>query len=1126
MFPLIIVLILAGALGALLALRRGGFIERRSVRSQAIRRDRGVPWYASRGRSGYAVIALIGIVLVWLLLNNLGVLTRAPVAPPGDFVVRIAPFQSSGDDQRQGTIVAEQLLDQLKRRVTTPMNIGVLSSPIASAAEAAEIARTQDLDVIIWGQTAAGVTAEQAGLRPILHWRPSQPFVPRTWQGYDGHFVLPNDYDLAVQDLNGPVVLAPILDGLNHFSKGDADKAADTFDTLRRDYGDVLRAELPSMIRAIVLWAEGKLPDAETEARTALESYNRPEHWNNLGALLLDQQKLDDARSALQQALTDAPGMGQAHANMGRLLMNEGRPADALPDLRSAADSLPTSPAVIAGLSEAYRRSGDLEQARATVNRVLAFDPENGPALAEQGMLALTPVTTTARLEWELEAPSSRTAEELTQIRAQTEQGVAMIEALRNTYLRQANAYGVSVRTDMQRLSEAQAAILEQELLNRRYQLMLVDIEQGRVALGQPRGRLRRMWDGIIGRRTPINDAIAVASDALQQQPSLQLQYDYLYQQGRAALLSENPRLARDRWDAALKLIETAPPTSTLGTRPEAHYGLAQLLIDENKRSEARDQLNAALSADDRYFPAHQLFATLADEDRRWDEAEAQYRWLVEHRPQITRYHLDLARVLSEQGKLADAEAQLLPLANNDYVEAQVQLAALYRTAGKLPGAQQVLQRALTLEPGNAAVHEELAAVALADGAPLDAEAHLRRSLEIDPQRSSAHIALGRLYAGPLTQPAAAADQFQAAVENNSTDPLVHRQLGEVLLQIGNPRGALESFQRALELDPNSHEAQHGLATAYLALGRYSEATRAEQKALEMANGNYTLATVGLADIAREERRYDEAVTQYMAAIERDPNLAIAYLGLGRTALAQGRPEIALEHFQKGLSIEPNNVPLLLGQGDALLQQNNIEGASAAYARVKQIEPANAAAHTGIGRALWRSGQSDAALAELSQAAQINPNDADTLLVIGEINAAMERNDAALDAYTKAAEVREDWYEPRFRRGVLLLKLEQTERATEDLEATVKLNDQFAQGHYWLGRAYRAAGNFSGAQRQLQRAIEQQGNYYEARYFMGRVLDELGKAPDAIRTYEAIIAEAPSGDPWRAEAQRELDRIR
>ncbi len=1118
MLPYVVLLLVgAGVAFAALRLRRGSSLQS-GVHSRRI----GVPWLASRGRAGYAILALIALAGMVVLLDRLGLITRGQAVPPGEFVVRVAPFQSAGADQREGMIVAEQLVTQLRSLMIAPLNIATIDTPPETPEQAEQLAAAGDWDILVYGEVAAGSTAGQAGMRPRLVWRPTQPFAPRAWQGYDGHFVLPASYQLSPAEINGPVVLAPLLESLNLFSRGDADRAVATLELLLRDYGDVINAELPRMLLAQVAWAENRLDAAEVHARAALEAAPGPEQRQNLGAILLDRQQLDEAQLLFGEALAEAPELPQAHANLGRLWLNLGRPADALPNLRSAASALPASPAVVAQLGEGLRRAGELEQARLAWDSVLALDPGNGPAVAEAGMLALTHVTRTLRLEWELEGPPARSAEELAQIRAAITSGLGAIETLRNDYLRQANSYGVSARPVMQRLAETQATRLDQELLSRRYQLMLALIEQGRVQARQPRSGVARFWDTLTGRRTPLVEAITIARDALGKQPGVDLQYDYLYQAGRAARLSNNPDLAQEQWDAAVALVLPAPGGTR--QRPEAHYGRAGLLLDNNRAPEARGELDAAVAADGSYFPALELLAQQGEAERRWDDAARMYRGLAERLPEQSRYRLALARVLAEQGAYAEAEAQLLPPAGAGDPQALRQLIALYRRAGKLPEAQAALENALRVAPGDAAIREEAAELAVARGDAQAAEAELLRAQELAPERGTTRIALGRLYAGLLNRPADAARQFQAAVDNSSADPLVHRQLGEVLLQIGNPRAAVVSFRRALELDETSHEAQHGLASAYLALGEPDEALAAEQRALELAGGNYTLATVGLGDIAREQRRYDEAIARYREALERDSRLPPAFLGLGRVALAQGQPAIAKQHFGEGLGVEPNNLPLLLAQGDAQLQLNDGSGAIASFTRATELDPARAAGYSGLGRAYWSAGQTEAALDALGHAVQLNPRDADALLTLGEINAALGRDETALEAYTGAGEARPSWYEPRFRRGVLLLKNKRTVEAIDALEATVRLNPEFAQGHYWLGRSLRAAGRFAEARRRLERAVELQGSYWEARFFLGRTLDELGSAPDAIKTYQAILAEAPPDDPWRAEAARELER--
>lgn len=1129
-YALLVLALVAGAsaiIVALLRMRQGsGSVSDRLAMLWAGSGRQALPWYRTRGRPGMFALGLIGFLGVLLLLMNLGVLRFGQAAPSGAFVVRIAPFEVQDGSPRTGMIVATQLRDELKRRLTTPVDVDVLRQQVTSPEAALEAAQQSGAEVVIWGVTLEGGSATSPTLRPRLTWLPNDPWKPRDWQGYDGHLVLPQDYDLARSPLNGAAVLPGLIEGLALFSRGDADRAAERLAALERDYEDVLREELPSAIRAVIFWAQGLLPDSIAEARRALAAAPRAEHWNNLGALLLDQQQHPEARAALLQAVAADPRLITPRLNLGRLAMNEEHPADALPDLRTAAQ-IDDRPVVLATLAEALRRSGELEHARQALDQVLVAEPNNGPALVERALLALTPVhTTSGPIEWELERTSQRTAEQLDAIRTQAQRGVALIEALRAEDLRSATGYGAAGRPEMQRLMEMQARRLEEELIHRRYQLVVVMIEQGRLSQGRPRSSVVRLWDALRGKRTPLQEAAILADAVARQSPGGVLQYGLLYQQGRAAYLGGDARIAKRAWDAADALAVGATDPA-LATRPEAAYGQARLLLDGARRPEASAELERALAADERFYPARRLLATIAEEDRRWADAEPHLRWLAEHRP-APAITIELATALREQGRLPEAEALLLPLANNDDADSLVLLARMYREAGQLDAAGTALERALEAAPTSAAALEEQALVELARPDPRYdvVENVLRRAIAADPSRTSAHIELGKLLANVLGRPGDAARSFQAAVELKSDDPVTYRDLGETLLESGAPQAAEESFKRALRLNPASHETHHGLATAYLAQGRLDLAEGEERKALDLAGGNYTLALVGLGDIARARANYDEALVQYGAALERDPVLAVAYLGLGDTAAARGEWAIARGHYQRGLDANPDNLLLLLALGKAQLAGQDANAALAAFERARQLAPTNAATYAGVGRALWALGRLDEALDQLSAAVQRNPNDAEAMVDIGGIYAARQMTDQALAAYEQAAKVRKGWYEPHFRRGVLLLTAEQPGPALDALRTAVRLNQDYAPGHYWVGRAYRAASDYANAARELRRAVELQPDFYEARFFLGRTLDEQGSGDDAVAVYSAIIAEAPAGDPWRTEAERELDRIR
>jgi TolB-like protein/cytochrome c-type biogenesis protein CcmH/NrfG len=131
-------------------------------------------------------------------------------------------------------------------------------------------------------------------------------------------------------------------------------------------------------------------------------------------------------------------------------------------------------------------------------------------------------------------------------------------------------------------------------------------------------------------------------------------------------------------------------------------------------------------------------------------------------------------------------------------------------------------QRALVLEPGNAAVVRGAARMAATLGRFEEALALDRRAVEMDPLNARAYYNLGIYanYAGRLEEAVAA---FKKALEINPEYPGLHSFLGRVYLAQARPQEALAEMER--EPEPTWHG--QGLALAYHALGRKKEADAA-----------------------------------------------------------------------------------------------------------------------------------------------------------------------------------------------------------------------------------------------------------------------------------------------------------
>ncbi|MGE5275560.1 MAG: protein kinase domain-containing protein [Acidobacteriota bacterium] len=154
-------------------------------------------------------------------------------------------------------------------------------------------------------------------------------------------------------------------------------------------------------------------------------------------------------------------------------------------------------------------------------------------------------------------------------------------------------------------------------------------------------------------------------------------------------------------------------------------------------------------------------------------------------------------------------------------------------------GAEAIFQRALDLEPRNGTVVRMACALAATLGQFEKAIELGRRATDLDPLSAGSHVNLASFayYAGRLDEAEAA---VRKGLELNPDYPNAHLQLGMVLLAKSKPGAALAEMER--EKEPIWRRL--GLALAYHALGRKKEADAALGEFLEnhAEGGAYQIA--------------------------------------------------------------------------------------------------------------------------------------------------------------------------------------------------------------------------------------------------------------------------------------------
>jgi tetratricopeptide (TPR) repeat protein len=102
-------------------------------------------------------------------------------------------------------------------------------------------------------------------------------------------------------------------------------------------------------------------------------------------------------------------------------------------------------------------------------------------------------------------------------------------------------------------------------------------------------------------------------------------------------------------------------------------------------------------------------------------------------------------------------------------------------------------------------------------------------------------------------------------------------------------------------------------------------------------------------DTLSQQGNYDEAIKEYITAIELDPNLANAYLGRGQVYNFQGRGLMALTDYSSAIALDPKNTAAYYGRGWAQLANSAWDGAVSDFSKALELDPAQVRAYNGRG---------------------------------------------------------------------------------------------------------------------------------------------------------------------------------
>jgi len=360
---------------------------------------------------------------------------------------------------------------------------------------------------------------------------------------------------------------------------------------------------------------------------------------------------------------------------------------------------------------------------------------------------------------------------------------------------------------------------------------------------------------------------------------------------------------------------------------------------------------------------------------------------------------------------------------------------ALAKT-GRINGALDCLDRAISLEPSLAKLHSNKAVIlAGADRNEL-AIASYNDAIKLDPGYAEAY--------------------------NNR---------GNLNLKIGNSEAAIADYEHALELDADYQDARLNRGRARFDQGQF-DAALDDYHAIWITDESSIPACVGMSRCLENLERFDEALEGYDIAIGLDSNHVEALEFKARLLLRLDRSEEAIDAIEDVLHQRPEFADGFILYGNILTDIGDNERALLCFERAAMLQPEDAQAQFQYGIQLQAIGRLDEAIAAYDVAIHLDPD-----LIGAHNNRGVAfyisgRYAEAEAATARATELDPDFVEAKVNHANALAALKRGDEAAAEYLEAIKKQPDLAGSYTNLGRVLMEQGRVELAVKHFVRACE------------------------------------------------------
>jgi predicted Zn finger-like uncharacterized protein len=563
---------------------------------------------------------------------------------------------------------------------------------------------------------------------------------------------------------------------------------------------------------------------------------------------------------------------------------------------------------------------------------------------------------------------------------------------------------------------------------------------------------------------------------------------------GEIALKAREGQAAVDAFDRAMRKHDSA----------RAQWGLARGYRVLGDRDKAATAARATQKLSPTHAGARIAVADLLIADGNIDDAY----WL-----------------LQAPAGLAPIEGATLKVSRPDKSAALALVGRIEEYRGRLGAARETYEKAIELDTSNADAALGAARLVLLEGAYPDAYARfqtvlgseIRPGAEMDATGKPKVVVAAKLGgAEALLAMDKAEDAKSLLADLETAEPVnadVELWQGMVAEALGQSKEAVRRFRNAITLKPTSFRAYMALAQHYTSTKRPGEAVGVLVEAQQNVEINAEVRRMlGWAELQRS--RIDDAIKQFLLALEMEPRDSAAQFGLAVAYRRKGMLEEAAAELAKVETLDAKFPGLPLEKGRLAEASGDMDAAVASYRKALEESPNDAALKSRLGAVLMLTGKLDEAGTLLREVLVAQPYSAEAEHYLGRIELEQDRLEPARQHFVRAARLESD--SGLYRMYVAWAALESNEMTTalRELDTALKLDPTLGDAYWLRARIRIRAGTVRDALSDLYKAIELNPKRTDAWAAIGECHYQLGQVREAIADFKKAVAADPERGYW------------